>query len=137
MTRQGYIYGAYTLQQFLWADPDHQARVGAFSPSFPLPILIPTRLAISCSPVSAGSAPGRADDRWGIAWCDYLFSRELKRRSCRRRAKEINDERVLEAYYDASIAPHLRLGPDVQLIWPGTPGKLTALFLGLRGRVVF
>ena len=39
----------------------------------------------------------------------------------------LNDERVLEAYYDGAIAPHLRLGPDAQVIWPGTPGKTTAL----------
>ena len=49
----------------------------------------------------------------------------------------LNDERVLEAYHDGAVAPHLRLGPDVQVIWPGTPGQSTALFLGVRGRVVF
>ena len=49
----------------------------------------------------------------------------------------LNDERVLEAYYDAAVAPHVRLGPDAQVIWPGTPGQSTALFVGVRGRVVF
>jgi hypothetical protein len=24
-----------------------------------------------------GTTPGRADDRWGVAWCDYMFSHDL------------------------------------------------------------
>jgi porin len=83
-----------------------------------------------------GSTPSRADDRWGVAWCDYLFSQHL-RNGLATLGEGLNDERVLEAYYDAALAPHVRLGPDAQVIWPGTPGKSTALFLGLRGRVVF
>jgi carbohydrate-selective porin OprB len=71
-----------------------------------------------------------------VAWCDYLWSRNLKNGLVAVGAG-LNDERVLEAYYDTAVAPHVRLGPDVQVIWPGTPGESTALFVGVRGRVVF
>ena len=50
--------------------------------------------------------------------------------------EKLNDERVLEAYYDTAIVPHVRLGPDAQAIWPATSGKSTALFIGLRARMV-
>ena len=32
---------------------------------------------------------------------------------------------------------HVRLGPDVQIVWPGTPGKSTALFAGVRDGLFF
>ena len=44
---------------------------------------------------------------------------------------------MLEAYYDAEVIPHVRLGPDVQIVWPGTPGKSTALFAGVRDGLCF
>ena len=83
-----------------------------------------------------GSTPTRPDDRWGVAWCDYLFSRQLAN-GLGALGGGLNDERVLEAYYDAAIIDHVRLGPDVQVVWPGTLGKSTALFAGVRGRLVF
>jgi hypothetical protein len=35
------------------------------------------------------------------------------------------------------VVDHIRFGPDAQVIWPGTPGRSIALFLGVRGRVAF
>jgi porin len=136
LTRQGYTYGAYTLQQFLWADPDNPGKGWGFFTQLSASDANPNPIGNVVLVGLGGSTPGRADDRWGIAWCDYLFSRDLKN-GLAVPGEGINDERVLEAYYDTALAPHLRLGPDAQIIWPGTPGKTTALFLGLRGRVVF
>lgn len=136
LTRQGYYYGSYSLQQLLWQDPDHPGggwglfgRVSA-SDTNPNPIGDVVIVGIG------GSTPGRADDRWGVAWSDYLFSRDLKS-GLAKVGQSLNDERVLEAYYDVAVVDHIRFGPDAQAIWPGTPGKSTALFLGVRGRVVF
>ena len=49
----------------------------------------------------------------------------------------LRDEKGLEGYYDIAVADHIRFGPNAQVIWPGTPGKATALFLGARARLVF
>ena len=78
-----------------------------------------------------GSTPGRLDDRWGVAWFDYMFSSHLKT-GLAAIGQGLRDERGLEAYYDMAIADHIRFGPDAQVIWPGTPGKTTAVFLGAR-----
>jgi len=49
----------------------------------------------------------------------------------------VRNEKGLEAYYSMAIADHIRFGPDAQVIWPGTFGKATAIFLGARARLVF
>ena len=79
--------------------------------------------------------PGRPDDRWGIAWCDYLFSRQLKS-GLGVIGGALNDERVLEAYYDEAVIEHVRFGPDTQVVWPGSSGRSANLFVGLRVRLV-
>ena len=87
-----------------------------------------------------GSTPGRLDDRWGVAWFDYMFSSHLEtalNTALAATGQGLRDENGLEAYYDMAIADHIRFGPDVQVIWPGTIGKATAVFLGARARLVF
>ena len=136
LTKQGYTFGSYAVQQFLWQDPDNPGKgwgvFGQFSVSDANPNPIGNAIIMGVG----GSTPTRPDDRWGLAWCDYLFSRQLAT-GLGVFGGGLNDERVLEAYYDAAVAPHVRLGPDVQVVWPGTPGESTALFVGVRGRVVF
>ena len=65
---------------------------------------------------------GRPDDRWGVAWTDYLWSRTL-RNGLVAFGGGLNDERVLEAYYDAAVAPHVRLGPDARSSGRGRPAN--------------
>jgi porin len=136
LTRQGHYYGSYSLQQLLWQDPDHPGGgwglFGQVSASDTNPNPIGDVVIVGIG----GSTPGRADDRWGVAWPDYLLSRDLKS-GLAKVGQSLNDERVLEAYYDMAVVDHIRFGPDAQAIWPGTPGKSTTLFLGVRGRVVF
>jgi porin len=135
LTKRGYAFASYAVQQFLWQDPKNPGRGwGLFaqiagSDGNPNPIGNTVIVGVG------GSTPGRSDDRWGIAWCDYLFSRQLKN-GLVALGERLNDERVVEAYYDAAVAPHARLGPDAQVVWPGTSGRSTALFLGLRLRLV-
>jgi porin len=135
LTKRGYYFASYSLQQFVWQDPANPGRGWGFfmqisgSDANPNPIGNTIILGVG------GSTPGRPDDRWGIAWCDYLFSHQLKN-GLAALGGRLNDERVLEAYYDAAIVPHVRVGPDAQVVWPGTPGESTVLFLGLRVRLV-
>ena len=124
------------MQQFLWADPDNPGKGWGLFAQVSVSDANPNPIGDTVIVGLGGSTPGRPDDRWGVAWTDYLWSGQL-RKGLVAFGGGINDERVLEAYYDAAVAPHVRLGPDAQVIWPGTPGSQTALFLGLRGRVTF
>jgi porin len=136
LTKQGYYFGSYAVQQFLWQDPDNPGRGWGLFGQVSASDANPNPIGNTIIAGIGGSVATRPDDRWGVAWCDYLFSRQLGN-GLGVFGGGLNDERVLEAYYDATVAPHVRLGPDLQVIWPATPGSSTALFLGLRGRVVF
>jgi porin len=135
-TKQGYYYGSYAFQQFLWQDPDNPSRgwglFGQFEASDGNPNPVSAMVFVGLG----GSTPGRLDDRWGVAWFDYMFSSHLKT-GLAAIGQGLRDEIGLEAYYDMAIADHIRFGPDAQVIWPGTPGKATAIFLGARARLVF
>ena len=124
------------MQQFLWQDPDNPGRGWGFFGQISACDANPNPIGNAVIVGVGGSTPSRTDDRWGLAWCDYLFSRHLIN-GLAALGEGLKDERVLEAYYDAEAIPHVRLGPDVQIVWPGTPGKSTALFAGVRGRLVF
>jgi len=136
LTKQGYVYGSYALQQFVWQDPADAKRGWGFFLQISASDANPNPIGSTIIAGLGGANPLRPDDRWGLAYCDYLFSRSLKA-GFATLGGGLRDERVLEAYYDAAIAPHLRAGPDVQVIWPGTPGMSTELVLGLRGRVAY
>ena len=135
---QGYYFGSYMIDQYFWRDTDNPARGWGPFAQVALSDANPNPIAGSGFVGLGGSTPftGRLDDRWGVGWFKYVFSPALKA-SATVVGASLNDESGVEAYYDAKIADHIRFGPDAQLIWPGTPGKSTALFLGLRGRLVF
>ena len=135
-TKQGYYYGSYSFQQFLWQDPDKPSRGWGLFAEFAASDSNPNPVGTSVFLGVGGSTPGRLDDRWGVAWFDYMFSSHLKT-ALAAIGEGLQDERGLEAYYDMAIADHIRFGPDAQVIWPGTPGKATAVFLGARARLVF
>jgi Carbohydrate-selective porin, OprB family len=117
------------IHQFFWRDPDNPARGWGLFAQVALSDANPNPLAGSGFVGLGGSTPfaGRLDDRWGVGWFKYVFSPALKV-SATATGAGLNHESGLEAYYDAKIADHIRFGPDAQLIWPGTPGKSTALF---------
>jgi porin len=137
-SKQGYYFASYMINQFCWRDPDNPARGWGLFTQVALSDANPNPIAGSGFLGLGGSTPfgSRLDDRWGVGWFKYVFSPALKV-SATVAGAGLNDESGLEAYYDAKIADHIRFGPDAQLIWPGTPGKSTALFLGVRGRIVF
>jgi hypothetical protein len=80
-----------------------------------------------------GDAISRLDDGWGVRWFNYVFSPALM--VCATGGASLDDESGVEVDYDAKFADHIRFTRTP--IWPGTRGKSTALFLGLRGRLVF
>jgi porin len=136
-SKQRYYFASYTINQFCWSDPGNPARGWGLSAQVALSDDNPNPIAGGFLGLG-GSTPfaSRLDDRWGVGWFKYVFSPALKA-SATIAGAGLNDESGLDAYYDAKIADHIRFGPDAQLIWPGTSGKSTALFLGVRGSIVF
>ncbi len=135
LTKRGYYFASYAVQQFLWQDADNPGRGWGFFAQIAASDGNPNPVGNTVIVGIGGSTPGRPDDRWGVAWCDYLFSRQIKN-GLGVVGAALNDERVLEAYYDAAVIDHVRFGPDAQVVWPGTPGNSAELFLGLRVRLV-
>ena len=135
-TKQGYYFGSYAFQQFLWQDADKPSRGWGLFGEFAASDGNPNPVGASVILGLGGSTPGRLDDRWGVAWFDYMFSSHLKT-ALAATGQGLQDEKGLEAYYDFAVTDHIRFGPDAPVIWPGTPGKAAALFLGTRARLVF
>jgi porin len=134
--KQGYRYGSYAFEQYLWQDPDNPSRGWGLFGQFAASDADPNPVGASVFVGLGGSTPGRLDDRWGVAWFDYMFSPHLKT-GLAAIGEGLRDERGLEAYYDVAVVDHVRFGPDAQVIWPGTSGKAAALFLGARARLTF
>jgi porin len=134
--RQGYYYAAYSFQQYLVQEPSG-AGWGVFgqlavSDGNPNPIQSSALVGLG------GNATffGRVADRWGVGVFHYHFSDDLKD-GLRALGGDLRDERGFEAFYEAELSPNFRVGADLQVIRPGTPGVSTAVFAGLRARLVF
>ena len=87
--------------------------------------------------VYTGVTPGRADDQLGLSFASADFGERYRR--SRALAGDVADNRevVVEASYDAVIAPWLRVQPDVQyVVNPGGVSRLAdALVIGMRRKV--
>lgn len=73
-TKQGYYYGSYAFQQFLWQDPDKPSRGWGLFGEFEATDGNPNPVSAMVFLGLGGSTPGRLDDRWGVAWFDYMLA---------------------------------------------------------------
>ena len=96
LTKQGYYFGSYAVQQFLWQDPDNAGRGWGFFGQVSASDANPNPIGNAIIVGVGGSTPTRPDDRWGVAWCDCLFSRALAN-GLGAFGGGLNDGRVLEA----------------------------------------
>ncbi len=133
---QGYYFASYSFQQYLAQDPSGKGW-GIFgqisgSDGNPNPVQASALLGVG------GDATffGRTEDRWGVGGFYYNFSGDLKD-GLADLGSGLRDEYGVEAFYEAEISPNFRLGADTQVIRPGTPGTETAIFVGVRARVIF
>jgi hypothetical protein len=86
----------------------------------------------------AGSPWGRADDVFAIAFGQVLPSDEYKKVN----SLKAKSEEHLEVYYSFKVNEHLRLSPDIQLIWDpygddAANGDKTIVVAGLRMQIDF
>ncbi|MEQ1718676.1 MAG: carbohydrate porin [Hyphomicrobium sp.] len=80
--------------------------------------------------------PGRALDRWGIAYFRYNISDDLID-GLNTLGIQLRDEEGVEAYYNLAVTPWFRVTGDVQYISPVRKDRDDAVFLGLRSQVKF
>ncbi len=137
-TKQGYVFGSYTFQQYLHQVPDDPRRgwgvfgMIAVSDGNPNPVRASALLGLG------GDAllPSRPLDRWGIAAFYYSFSRTL-RDGLSAIGQGLRNEWGVEAFYDVALVDHVRIGPDLQVIRSATPGLPVGVLGGIRMRLVF
>lgn len=87
----------------------------------------------------AGSSPieGRSADRWGIAWSRYNWSDAMIAALKAGGGAGLRDEWAVEAFYEAELTEHMRLGVNAMRIHPGTPGFDDYTQVGVRFRALF
>lgn len=135
-TRRGYHFASYSLHQYL---VQQAPNLGwgvfgqlAFSEGNPNPVRSSALLGLG----GEATFIDRDSDRWGFAGFYYDFSDDLEN-GLTAIGSGLRDEYGMEAFYEVAINATFRLGGDVQLIRPGTPGTDPALFANIRVRLVF
>jgi porin len=79
--------------------------------------------------------PTRRKDRFGVAWYYAGVSHDLIDTTSL--VADLGDENGGEIFYDAALTGWLRLAADLQVIDPFTQPAKTAIFFGLRLRMLF
>lgn len=138
LEKQGYRYVSVSAQQYLYQDPTNPA-LGwgvfgelAVSDGNPNPFRWHTIVGLAGTPMF----PGRALDRWGIAYFKYGLSNDLVN-GLDRLGVKVRDEQGLEAFYNIALTPWLRVTADLQWIRPGTAERRDVVLGALRAQVRF
>ena len=138
LTKQGYWYGQASFQQFLYQDRDDPkvgwGMFGELALSDGNPNAIKWRGIIGLG----GNNPiaGRQLDRWGVAYFKYGLSSDLLDGLARLGIGR-QDEQGVEAFYNLSVTPWLRVTADLQWIDPFEPQKKNAVIGALRTQIRF
>ena len=80
-----------------------------------------------------GVVPGRPDDNFGIGWARTQFSNNFVPLLRERFDLGLEQEDVVEAFYNAAITKWLRISLDLQVINPGLQKTLSDDRNGLKG----
>jgi porin len=137
-TKSGYWYFAYSFQQYLFQNPANpQEGWGVFgqvavSEGNPNPIQSSWFAGLG----GTSFIPGRALDRWGVAYFRYNLSDDLLS-GLSTLGVNLRDEQGAEAYYNLAVTPWFRLTANVEYIKPFRPDREDAVFVGLRSQVKF
>ncbi len=87
--------------------------------------------------VYTGITPGRSDDQVGLSFASANFGDRYNRSRTLADRPAANRELVIEAVYNAVLAPWLSMQPDVQYVVDpgGSPELADALVIGLRVKI--
>jgi porin len=136
VTKNDRYYFSYSFNQYLFQPtPDVDKGWGlfgtiGFSDGDPTPIDWSFLLGIG------GNSPikNRGADVWGIGYFHTSISNGLKS-SALTASLVLNDERGLEAFYNAQLLPWFKLGLDFQMLNPVIHKSKSATFIGLRSSI--
>jgi porin len=138
-TKDGYLYGSVSLQQYLWQDATNLA-VGwgvfgqaSISDGNPNPLYWTVMGGVGGTGVAWLD---RDLDSWGVGYFYYGLSDHLKT-GLDAIGLGIQNEQAIEAYYNLAVAPWLRVTADLQWIDPATPGRDDAVLAALRTQIKF
>lgn len=135
---RGYDYVAFKVQQYLHVHPEIPGNGWgifgqvAFGDDNPHPLGMAYMVGLGGN----SPLPGREQDRWGVAFSKYDWSERLVA-GLAAIGTDIEDETVIEAFYEAAITDNFRVGANVQYIDPGVVGFDDAVLVGTRARFVY
>jgi porin len=136
-TKSGSYYIGLQMQQYLVQDPDNPRQGwGVFgeigiSDGNPDPIAWSGYVGIG----GTSFLPGRDDDRFGVAYFNYGFSKHLK--DGLSPVFNLNDESGVEVFYNWAATPWLRVTGDIQFIDPGAGDFTGDIFAGVATTIKF
>ena len=137
-TKTGSFYGAYSLQQYLWQNPNRpEAGWGIFGQigigdSNPNPLAWMMLVGTS----GTGVIPKRPLDRFGIGYFRYAVSQELVN-GLQVLGVSVRPEQGGEMYYTLAAARWFRVTADFQIIQSGYKSMGTPVVAGLSAQVRF
>jgi len=135
--KEGRWYLAYAFEQSLWRDKlDPSKAWGLFgqagvSDGNPNPVEWSVMGGIG----GASPIPGRERDKFGLGLFYVGYSSELK--ESLNMLLPVRDESGLEAFYNYSVTPWLRLTADAQFIKPPRSDRDTVVITGVRAQILF
>ena len=134
--KQRYFF-SYAFEQFLFERPEDPNKGWGLFGQVALSDANPNPIAWSVFGGVGGASPiaGRSLDSFGVGAFYWGYSGPLKR--ALRPEVQMDDEYGLEMFYNLAVAPWFRVTADLQLIQPAFGKSPTAVFLGLRGKIVF
>ncbi len=136
--KQGYWFTSYAVQQNLFQSKDNPAvgwglfTLATLSDGNPNPV----RWSAFAGLGGNNLMDGRENDRWGVGFFKYGFSDHLLD-GLDALGFQRRDESGVEAFYNYTITPWLRLSADLQVIEPWNPAKAQATYAALRLQTKF
>lgn len=138
VTKKSFRFASYAIQQnFFQSETTPGAGWGLFtlatlSDGNPTPVKWSMTVGLAGNNLLAG----REEDRWGVGYYHYGFSKLLLAGLAERRVNR-SGEGGVEAFYNFAITPAVRLTADLQVIDPWNPSKARAAYTALRLQTKF
>jgi porin len=136
-TKSGSWYVGLSMQQYLIQDPNNPGRGWGVFGEITKADGNPNTLDWSTYVGIGGSSliPGRPDDRFGIGYFRYTVSKDLKIELAP--IFPLTDESGVELFYNALVAPGVRVTGNLQFIRPASANFPSAIYAGVGTSIHF